>query len=204
MYSNVSWELNVCGETFPKRVDRNCIAVVGDRKIFIGALGPQTAFFGYARVGDVISDLLRVERPADTAEDKKDYGNSHRRPSQSAHRPAFGGGGGPDSGVVGAGHRDPDVDAARGLEIGGRPEPLYVVAIDAAAAEVRVGPRRLLAVRAATKRFDAVLALDEREDALSDLLMAPSLDEQSVMAQIERIALGEVTRGRQTSTAAEP
>jgi len=42
------------------------------------------------------------------------------------------------------------VGQRRGLEIGGQPEPLYVVAIDAAAAEVRVGPRRLLAVRAAT------------------------------------------------------
>jgi len=41
------------------------------------------------------------------------------------------------------------VGQRRGLEIGGQPEPLYVVAIDAAAAEVRVGPKRLLAVRAA-------------------------------------------------------
>ncbi len=41
------------------------------------------------------------------------------------------------------------VGQRRGLEIGGQPEPLYVVAIDAAAAEVRVGPRRLLAVGAA-------------------------------------------------------
>ena len=38
------------------------------------------------------------------------------------------------------------VGQRRGLEIGGQPEPLYVVALDAAAAEVRVGPRRLLAV----------------------------------------------------------
>jgi tRNA-specific 2-thiouridylase len=37
----------------------------------------------------------------------------------------------------------------RGLEIGGQPEPLYVVALDAAAAQVRVGPRRLLAIGAA-------------------------------------------------------
>jgi tRNA-specific 2-thiouridylase len=41
------------------------------------------------------------------------------------------------------------VGQRRGLEIGGQPEPLYVVALDAAAAEVRVGPRRLLAVHAA-------------------------------------------------------
>jgi tRNA-specific 2-thiouridylase len=41
------------------------------------------------------------------------------------------------------------VGQRRGLEIGGQPEPLYVVEIDAAAAEVRVGPRRLLGVRAA-------------------------------------------------------
>ena len=42
------------------------------------------------------------------------------------------------------------VGQRRGLDIGGQPEPLYVVAIDAAAGEVRVGPRRLLAVGAAT------------------------------------------------------
>src|SRR6187399_1031898 len=41
------------------------------------------------------------------------------------------------------------VGQRRGLEIGGQPEPLYVVAIEAAAAEVRVGPKRLLAVGAA-------------------------------------------------------
>lgn len=41
------------------------------------------------------------------------------------------------------------VGQRRGLEIGGQPEPLYVIGIDAAAAEVRVGPRRLLAVSAA-------------------------------------------------------
>ena len=38
------------------------------------------------------------------------------------------------------------VGQRRGLEIGGQPEPLYVVALDAATAEVRVGPKRLLAV----------------------------------------------------------
>ncbi len=41
------------------------------------------------------------------------------------------------------------VGQRRGLEIGGQPEPLYVVALDAAAAEVRVGPKRLLAVGSA-------------------------------------------------------
>jgi len=41
------------------------------------------------------------------------------------------------------------VGQRRGLEIGGLAEPLYVVALDADAAEVRVGPKRLLAVGAA-------------------------------------------------------
>ena len=41
------------------------------------------------------------------------------------------------------------VGQRRGLEIGGQPEPLYVTAIDAAARQVLVGPRRLLAVGAA-------------------------------------------------------
>jgi tRNA-specific 2-thiouridylase len=41
------------------------------------------------------------------------------------------------------------VGQRRGLEIGGQPEPVYVVALDAEAAEVRVGPKRLLAVGAA-------------------------------------------------------
>jgi tRNA-specific 2-thiouridylase len=41
------------------------------------------------------------------------------------------------------------VGQRRGLEIGGQPEPLYVTGIDAAAARVTVGPRRLLAVSAA-------------------------------------------------------
>ena len=41
------------------------------------------------------------------------------------------------------------VGQRRGLEIGGQAEPLYVVALDAEAVEVRVGPRRLLAVAAA-------------------------------------------------------
>ncbi|MDG5752115.1 tRNA 2-thiouridine(34) synthase MnmA [Qipengyuania sp. XHP0211] len=38
------------------------------------------------------------------------------------------------------------VGQRRGLEIGGQPEPLYVVKIDAESAEVHVGPKRLLAV----------------------------------------------------------
>jgi tRNA-specific 2-thiouridylase len=41
------------------------------------------------------------------------------------------------------------VGQRRGLEIGGQPEPLYVVALDAETAEVRVGPRHMLAVGAA-------------------------------------------------------
>lgn len=41
------------------------------------------------------------------------------------------------------------VGQRRGLEIGGQPEPLYVIAIDAGRSEVRVGPRRLLAVASA-------------------------------------------------------
>ncbi len=38
------------------------------------------------------------------------------------------------------------VGQRRGLQIGGQPEPLYVIRIDAESAEVRVGPKRLLAV----------------------------------------------------------
>jgi len=41
------------------------------------------------------------------------------------------------------------VGQRRGLEIGGQPEPLYVVALDAAEARVLVGPRAMLAVGAA-------------------------------------------------------
>ena len=41
------------------------------------------------------------------------------------------------------------VGQRRGLEIGGQPEPLYVIGLDAGTAEVRVGPKRLLAVGAA-------------------------------------------------------
>ena len=42
------------------------------------------------------------------------------------------------------------VGQRRGLEIGGQPEPLYVVALDAANRRVVAGPRQLLAVNAAT------------------------------------------------------
>ncbi len=41
------------------------------------------------------------------------------------------------------------VGQRKGLEIGGQPEPLYVISLDAAAREVRVGPKRMLAVSAA-------------------------------------------------------
>ncbi len=41
------------------------------------------------------------------------------------------------------------VGQRRGLDVGGQPEPLYVVALNADKAEVRVGPKRLLAVGAA-------------------------------------------------------
>ena len=41
------------------------------------------------------------------------------------------------------------VGQRKGLEIGGQPEPLYVIGLDAEAREVRVGPKRMLAVSAA-------------------------------------------------------
>ncbi len=42
------------------------------------------------------------------------------------------------------------VGQRRGLEIGGQPEPLFVIALDAASRQVLVGPRRMLAVGSAT------------------------------------------------------
>ena len=42
------------------------------------------------------------------------------------------------------------VGQRRGLDIGGQPEPLYVVGIDAESAQVRVGPKRMLAIAEAT------------------------------------------------------
>ncbi|MCB1210872.1 MAG: tRNA 2-thiouridine(34) synthase MnmA, partial [Verrucomicrobiales bacterium] len=42
------------------------------------------------------------------------------------------------------------VGQRRGLEIGGQPEPLYVVELDAAAGAVKVGPKAMLAVNSAT------------------------------------------------------
>ncbi|MAY20627.1 MAG: tRNA 2-thiouridine(34) synthase MnmA [Erythrobacteraceae bacterium] len=41
------------------------------------------------------------------------------------------------------------VGQRKGLEIGGQPEPLYVIALDAESREVRVGPKRMLAVESA-------------------------------------------------------
>jgi len=41
------------------------------------------------------------------------------------------------------------VGQRRGLDIGGQPEPLYVIGLDAEAREVRVGPKRMLAVESA-------------------------------------------------------
>ena len=41
------------------------------------------------------------------------------------------------------------VGQRKGLEIGGQPEPLYVIGLDAERREVRVGPKRMLAVNAA-------------------------------------------------------
>ena len=42
------------------------------------------------------------------------------------------------------------VGQRKGLEIGGQPEPLYVISLDAETREVRVGPKRMLAVESAT------------------------------------------------------
>lgn len=58
------------------------------------------------------------------------------------------------------------VGQRRGLEIGGTPEPLYVVRLDAARREVVVGPKSALAVRAA--RIDGLNWLGAGYDAASD------------------------------------
>ena len=42
------------------------------------------------------------------------------------------------------------VGQRKGLDIGGQPEPLYVIGLDADTREVRVGPKRMLAVESAT------------------------------------------------------
>ncbi|MGJ8606242.1 MAG: tRNA methyl transferase PRC-barrel domain-containing protein, partial [Marivita sp.] len=42
------------------------------------------------------------------------------------------------------------VGQRKGLDIGGQPEPLYVIALDADTREVRVGPKRMLAVESVT------------------------------------------------------
>ena len=41
------------------------------------------------------------------------------------------------------------VGQRKGLDIGGQPEPLYVIGLDAGTREVRVGPKRMLAVESA-------------------------------------------------------
>ncbi len=54
------------------------------------------------------------------------------------------------------------VGQRKGLEIGGQPEPLYVIGLDAANREVRVGPKAMLAVR------EAVLTETNRIGPLPD------------------------------------
>ncbi|AWW73131.1 tRNA 2-thiouridine(34) synthase MnmA [Erythrobacter sp. KY5] len=52
------------------------------------------------------------------------------------------------------------VGQRKGLEIGGQPEPLYVISLDAASREVRVGPKRMLGIESAevieTNRIGAI------------------------------------------------
>ena len=55
------------------------------------------------------------------------------------------------------------VGQRRGLDIGGQPEPLYVVGVDAQKAQLRVGPKRMLAVK------EAVVSQTNRIGPLPDL-----------------------------------
>ena len=61
----------------------------------------------------------------------------------------------------------------RGIEVGGQPEPLYVVRIEPEARRVVVGPRRALAIGAATIAGVNWLAEDQSEVAAKVRSMAP-------------------------------
>ena len=75
------------------------------------------------------------------------------------------------------------VGQRRGLEIGGQPEPLYVTGIDAPGRQVRVGPRRLLAVKAAR------LVETNRIGPLPDSVLPDSaLPEAQLTAKVRSLA----------------